>query len=120
MVINGWPKLNFTAVKVTELHRESTHPLQLNTIRQSCCTASYQGATDRLSPCVGMITCFGFGKQKHFRNIIMPTQGDNLSVKPVYEAAKQVCFLVLSGIGWADSLSNPVMALTILVMYGAK
>ena len=49
-----------------------------------------------------------FSNQKQ---VAMPTQGDNQSMTPRYEAVQQLRFLVLSCNGWSDSLSNPVTAL---------
>ncbi len=43
---------------LTGLDRESAHPLQLPAMKRSCCTAANLGATGRLSPWVGMTTCY--------------------------------------------------------------
>ena len=82
LIFYGEGILEIKAKAVTGMDRESAHLLQLNTRKRSCCTASYLGVPD----------------------------WDNLSVTPGFAAVQQLPFLVLSCNGWADYLSNPVMA----------
>ena len=44
------------------------------------------------------------------KQVVMPTQGYNWPVAPGFAAVQQLWFMAWSCNGWADSLSNPIIA----------